>query len=75
MGEIIEERRKDNQQEVHLIIAEDDEGHAALIKKNLMRAGFKNHIVHLKDGQEVWTSFLGRVKGNIEYQVNLIFCC
>ena len=38
MGEIIEERRKDNQQEVHLIIAEDDEGHAALIKKNLTRA-------------------------------------
>ena len=63
MGEIIEERRKDNQQEVHLIIAEDDEGHAALIKKNLTRAGFKNHIVHLKDGQEVLDFFFKKGEG------------
>ncbi len=53
MEKILVERRKDYQQEVHLIIAEDDEGHAALIKKNLKRAGFKNDILHCKDGQEV----------------------
>ena len=63
MGEIIEERRKDNQQEVHLIIAEDDEGHAALIQKNLVGAGFKNHIVHLKDGQEVLDFFFRKGEG------------
>ncbi|MGR3176035.1 MAG: response regulator [Candidatus Scalindua sp.] len=53
MEKILVERRKDYQQEVHLIIAEDDEGHAALIMKNLKRAGFKNDILHCKDGQEV----------------------
>ena len=38
--------------EVIILIAEDDEGHAALIKKNLKRAGIKNDIVHFKDGQD-----------------------
>jgi CheY-like chemotaxis protein len=38
--------------EVVIIIAEDDEGHAALIKKNLKRAGIVNTILHFKDGQE-----------------------
>ena len=63
MAEIIEERRKDHQREVHLIIAEDDEGHAALIKKNLKRAGFRNHIIHLKDGQEVLDFFFMKGEG------------
>jgi CheY-like chemotaxis protein len=36
-----------------ILIAEDDEGHASLIMKNLKRAGFKNDILHFKDGQEV----------------------
>ena len=35
-----------------IIIAEDDEGHAALIKKNLRRNGISNHMLHFKDGQE-----------------------
>jgi CheY-like chemotaxis protein len=39
--------------EIHIIIAEDDEGHAALIKKNLRRAGIENEIIHFVDGQQV----------------------
>ena len=39
--------------EVAILIAEDDEGHAALIKKNLGRAGITNPMFHFKDGQEV----------------------
>ncbi len=39
--------------EVVILIAEDDEGHAALIIKNLERAGIKNSIIHFKDGQEI----------------------
>ncbi len=35
-----------------ILIAEDDMGHAALIQKNLRRAGINNPIVHFKDGQE-----------------------
>ncbi len=40
-------------QEVIILIAEDDEGHALLIRKNLARAGISNRINHFKDGQEV----------------------
>jgi CheY-like chemotaxis protein len=39
-------------QEVIILIDEDDEGHAELIRKNLVRAGIANRIVHFKDGQE-----------------------
>ena len=38
--------------EVVIILAEDDEGHAALIKKNLKRTGISNPIIHFKNGQE-----------------------
>jgi CheY-like chemotaxis protein len=38
--------------ELQIIIAEDDMGHAALIKKNLRRAGINNEILHFKDGEE-----------------------
>jgi CheY-like chemotaxis protein len=38
----------------HLVIllAEDDDGHAQLIERNLKRAGVVNDIVRTKDGQE-----------------------
>ncbi|OGQ94222.1 MAG: hypothetical protein A2521_05580 [Deltaproteobacteria bacterium RIFOXYD12_FULL_57_12] len=39
--------------EVTILVAEDDEGHAALIRKNLQRAGITNLIIHFKDGQEI----------------------
>jgi len=39
--------------ELKIILAEDDEGHATLIKRNLKRSGLLNDIIHLKDGQEV----------------------
>lgn len=35
-----------------LVIAEDDEGHANLVQRNLRRAGFLNDLFHAKDGQE-----------------------
>ncbi len=39
-------------EDVVILVAEDDEGHAGLIRKNLRRAGIINQIVHFKDGQE-----------------------
>lgn len=39
--------------EVIILIAEDDEGHAGLIRRNLARAGIANRVIHFKDGQEV----------------------
>ena len=35
-----------------IMLAEDDEGHALLVSKNLKRAGIHNDIVHTRDGQE-----------------------
>lgn len=40
-------------QEVVILLAEDDEGHAGLIRKNLTRTGLVNEILHFKDGQEI----------------------
>jgi len=39
--------------EVVILMAEDDEGHAGLIRKNLARAGIVNELIHFKDGQEI----------------------
>ncbi len=38
---------------LEILIAEDDEGHTQLIKKNLRRAGIANRFFHFKNGQEV----------------------
>lgn len=35
-----------------ILLAEDDEGHAALVRRNLKRAGIVNTIVHVPDGRE-----------------------
>ena len=35
-----------------ILLAEDDEGHALLVKRNLARAGIANEIVHVTDGQK-----------------------
>jgi CheY-like chemotaxis protein len=39
--------------EVLILIAEDDDGHARLTEKNLRRAGIKNEMLRFKDGQEI----------------------
>ncbi len=36
---------------VVVLLAEDDDGHASLIRRNLQRAGCANTVVHVKDGQ------------------------
>jgi CheY-like chemotaxis protein len=42
-----------------ILLAEDDEGHANLIQRNLKRAGVANEIAHVRDGQEA-LDFVGR---------------
>lgn len=37
-------------QPVHIVMIEDDEGHARLIEKNIRRAGISNAITHFLDG-------------------------
>jgi CheY-like chemotaxis protein len=41
------------QKEIIILIAEDDEGHAILIQKNLRRAGLTNPMLLFRDGQEI----------------------
>lgn len=36
-----------------ILIAEDDDGHASLIQRNLKRCGFTNVCIRFRDGQEV----------------------
>ena len=37
---------------INLVLAEDDDGHATLIQRNLERVGLVNGFTRLKDGQE-----------------------
>jgi CheY-like chemotaxis protein len=37
---------------ISVLIAEDDEGHATLVRRNLKRAGLQSEPVHVRDGQE-----------------------
>jgi len=53
----------ENKEEVSIVIAEDDEGHASLFMKNLKRAGFRNNFLHFKDGQEVLDFLFQRGNG------------
>ena len=34
-----------------IVLAEDDDGHASLVQRNLERAGLANGLERLKDGQ------------------------
>jgi CheY-like chemotaxis protein len=40
-----------NTEALEILLAEDDEGHAFLVQRNLERAGIANRIVHVTDGQ------------------------
>ncbi len=44
-------------EEVVIVIAEDDEGHVTLIRKNLRRAGISNEFIHFVDGEETLNFF------------------
>lgn len=44
---------------VTIILAEDDDGHATLIERNLRRAGLANQFLRVKDGQEALDYFHG----------------
>lgn len=43
-----------------ILIVEDDDGHAILIRENLEMAGLKNPIEHFRDGQAVLDFFFDR---------------
>ncbi|MDM8536572.1 response regulator, partial [Desulfobacterales bacterium HSG17] len=49
--------------DVIILVAEDDEGHAKLIKKNLTRAGIINKVQLFKNGQEILDFLFQKGKG------------
>ena len=48
---------------VTILMAEDDEGHATLIRSSLARSGVINPIVHFHDGQEILDFLRGGREG------------
>jgi CheY-like chemotaxis protein len=50
--------------EVVILIAEDDDGHARLIEKNLARAGLRNRIERFDNGQAVLDFLFRRGTGS-----------
>lgn len=53
----------DTKKEVQILIAEDDDGHAELIKEALEESGVKNPFIRFKNGKEAW-DFLSSHQGN-----------
>ena len=43
-----------NQQNVTILIAEDDDGHAELIREHLEDVGIRNPMIRFANGKEVW---------------------
>ncbi|MBS4013968.1 MAG: response regulator [Bacteroidetes bacterium] len=43
--------------DVNVVIGEDDEGHALLIKRNLQRSGISNPILHFSNGKLILDFF------------------
>jgi CheY-like chemotaxis protein len=39
-------------QPLHIVLAEDDDGHATLVERNLERSGLLNGFTRVRDGQE-----------------------
>jgi CheY-like chemotaxis protein len=50
-------------EEVVIVVAEDDAGHARLVEKNLARVGLHNPIQRFENGQEVLDFFFQRGPG------------
>ena len=45
-----------------ILIAEDDDGHAQLLRRGLLDAGLRNPLLRFKDGRETWDFLSGAAK-------------
>ena len=55
-----------------IVMIEDDEGHAKLIRRNLERAGIANEILHYEDGQKAIDYFFHEDNMHIKHDRSLI---
>lgn len=51
-----------------IVIVDDDERHTELIRKNLLRAGIYNKMLHFADGQEILGFLFDMDKGSAKAQ-------
>jgi len=54
-----------------VVLAEDDDGHALLVTKNIERAGHAGGVVRLRDGQEA-IDYFDAERGNVEHMRSAI---
>ena len=55
-----------------ILLAEDDDGHARLVEERLEIAGVKNPVVRFRDGEEAWAFLSGpEMKNGGEYLLRL----
>ncbi|MEA4975356.1 MAG: response regulator [Paludibacter sp.] len=62
--------------EIIILIAEDDDGHAELIVEGLRETGLKNQIIRFDNGKDIWDYLVGvhdegAARKNTEYLVML----
>jgi CheY-like chemotaxis protein len=55
-----------NEKDVIILMAEDDDGHATLVKERFESAGVFNPIIRFKDGQAAWEFLSGAAKPRLE---------
>ena len=55
-----------------IVLAEDDDGHATLVERNLVRVGVANKILRLKDGQEAIDFFTAHGSGALTSQRSIL---
>lgn len=53
-----------NQNAATILIVDDDEGHAILIRENLESAGLENRFLHFRDGQAILDFFVSLPTGS-----------
>jgi CheY-like chemotaxis protein len=56
---------------ITVLIAEDDDGHAELVRAQLLDAGIRNPYIRFRDGQELWTYLDTKGRGGGSYLILL----
>jgi len=57
---------KNNDPGMTILMAEDDDGHATLVRERFENIGVRNPLIRFKDGLEAWNFLSGAAKPGIE---------
>ncbi|OGR44348.1 MAG: hypothetical protein A2X35_02670 [Elusimicrobia bacterium GWA2_61_42] len=57
---------KGNDNDITILMAEDDDGHALLVQERFESVGVRNALIRFKDGQKVWDFLTGTEKPGAE---------